>query len=283
MELVSVIVPTKDSSRYLARCLDSIQRQTYEPIEIIVVDNRSTDLTKEIAHRYTSLVFEWGPERSAQVNYGARRANGEYVYKVDSDFVLEPEVVASCVAKAHAGCDAVVVHNSPDVTVSWIARIRKFEVDMYKFDITHSSARFVRRQVFESVGGFNEHITAGEDYDFQNRLDIAGYRTGFVSPEALHLGEPTSFWAHMIKYFRYGSDFVVYSNRNPGLARRQLRFFRPVYLRHWRSFLNHPLLGAAFAAYNVCKYAFGSAGFAVGTIRRRATGGSSDATGTGGW
>ena len=144
--LVSVIIPTKNSANTLRDCLQSIKKQTYQNIEIIVVDNFSSDVTQSIAREYTSKVFEIGPERSAQVNYGVNKANGTYVYKVDSDFVLEPTVIEECIAKANEGYDAVVVHNSPDIRVSWIARIRKFEVDMYKYDITHSSARFVTKK-----------------------------------------------------------------------------------------------------------------------------------------
>jgi glycosyltransferase involved in cell wall biosynthesis len=188
--LVSVVVPTRNSSRFIDACLRSIQAQTYTPIEIVVVDNNSTDDTKKIAERYASKVLNRGPERSAQVNYGVENARGEYVYKVDSDFVLEPTVVSECVTRAKEGFDAVVVHNSPDVRIGWIARIRKFEVDMYKYDITHSSARFVRREVFREIDGFDSAITAGEDYDFQNKLNRAGYRTGFIEAEALHLGSP---------------------------------------------------------------------------------------------
>jgi GT2 family glycosyltransferase len=214
-------------------------------------------------------VFEWGPERSAQVNFGVRQATGEYVYKVDSDFVLEPTVVEECMREIASGMDAVIVHNSPDVRVSWIARVRKFEVDMYKYDITHSSARFVAKRVFLRVGGFDESITAGEDYDFQNRLNAGGYKTGFVSAEALHLGEPTSLREHMRKYFTYGKDFVAYAKRNREASRAQLGFVRKVYLRHWRDFARHPLRAGAFVAYNSCKFAFGGAGFLAGTIKNR--------------
>src|SRR5689334_8479224 len=141
---VSVIVPTYNSSATLIACLDSIKNQSYSgDIELIVVDNNSTDETKAIAKKYTDQVFNKGPERSAQVNYGVEKAGGEYVYKVDSDFILDEDVITQCVEEVSRGFDAIVVHNSPDVRVSWIARIRKFEVDMYKYDLVHSSARFV--------------------------------------------------------------------------------------------------------------------------------------------
>ncbi|MFM2415178.1 MAG: hypothetical protein RI911_871, partial [Candidatus Parcubacteria bacterium] len=188
--LVTVIVPTKNSEKFLEKCLASVRSQTYKNIELIVVDNFSIDATKSIAEKNGAVFFQQGPERSAQVNYGVANAKGKFIYKIDSDFALDPTVVAESVSKINEGYDAIVVHNSPDVTVSWIAKIRKFEVDMYKYDITHSSARFVKKDVYEAIGGFNSKITAGEDYDFQNKLNRNGYKTGFIDAEALHLGEP---------------------------------------------------------------------------------------------
>ncbi|HEX6258342.1 MAG TPA: glycosyltransferase [Candidatus Saccharimonadales bacterium] len=266
--LVSIIVPTLNSAGLLRQCLESVAAQTYKNIELIVVDNFSKDATQAIAKEYKARVFEQGPERSAQVNYGVTKAKGEYVYKIDSDFVLDPTVVAECVAKAQEGYDAVVVHNSPDVRVSWIARIRKFEVDMYKYDITHSSARFVLKSVYEAIGGFNSAITAGEDYDFQNKLNRAGYTTGFIEAEALHLGEPTSFWRHMKKYFDYGKDFVNYKQHNQEESKAQLGVMRSVYIKNWRQFVQHPLKGTGFLFYNFFKYLFGGLGLLNAKLTR---------------
>jgi len=262
--LVSIVVPTKNSAKYLADCLRSLRAQVYPNIEIIIVDNNSSDMTKTIAKEYTSKIFNFGPERSAQVNYGVSRARGEYVYKVDSDFVLDKEVVEQCVKKAKEGYDAVVVHNSPDVRISWIAKIRKFEVDMYKYDLTYSSARFVKKDIYEKIGGFNEKITAGEDYDFQNKLNREGYKTSFVHAEALHLGEPTSLWKHLKKYYWYGKDFVGYRRENQIESKKQLGFFRTVYFRHWKNFVYHPFLGAGFIFYTSAKFVFGGTGYLVG-------------------
>jgi glycosyltransferase involved in cell wall biosynthesis len=256
--LVSVIVPTRNSEQFLEACLRSIRAQSYPNVEVIVVDNHSTDSTPGIAVRFADQVLVWGPERSAQVNAGARRALGYFLYKVDSDFVLDTAVIEQCVDKALAGFDAVVVHNSPDTRAGWIGRIRKFEVDMYKYDLAHSSARFVRKDIFDCLGGFDETITAGEDYDFQNRLNDAGYRTGFVDAEALHLGEPTKLLPHLRKYHQYGREFAAFTERNPP---KQLHFLRRVYLRNWRVFLAHPMRGLGFAIYNVLKYSAGGSGY----------------------
>ena len=265
--LVSVIIPTKNSSKTLDVCLNSIKNQSYKDIEIIVVDNNSTDNTKEIARKYTDLVFNHGPERSAQVNHGVEKSQGMFVYKVDSDFLLDREVVRQCIDKAGGGYDAVVVHNSPDVRVSWIAKIRKFEVDMYKYDITHSSARFVKKNVYKKIGGFNEKITAGEDYDFQNKLNRAGYKTGYIEAEALHLGEPTNIWKHLMKYYEYGKDFVNYQKENKEESKKQIGFVRFIYFKNWKKFTTYPIMGTQFIIYFFFKFGFGGVGYLIGKFK----------------
>lgn len=269
---VSIIVPTKNSMQFLEQCLQSVKNQTYKNIEIIVVDNFSTDGTQDLARKYTDKVFEKGPERSAQVNYGVAKANGEYVYKIDSDFVLDKDVVKQCMEEIQKGFDAIVVHNSPDVRVSWIAKIRKFEVDMYKYDLTFSSARFLKKSVYEAIGGFNSAITAGEDFDFQNKLNRGGYKTGFIDAEALHLGEPTHLWKHLKKYYWYGKDFVNYKKENEKESKEQLNIIRPVYLRNWKKFIRHPILGFGFIVYSILKFGAGGMGYIHTTSRVKNTG-----------
>lgn len=268
--LVSVVVPTRNSSRFLAICLQSVRAQTYPHIELIVVDNNSTDDTVEIAGRYADVVCVAGPERSAQVNHGASISRGEYIYRVDSDFYLPPGVVAECVHHVQHSNAAVVVHNSPDPTVSWLARVRKFEVDMYKYSLAHSAARFVPREVFLALGGLRVDVTAGEDYDFQNRLLKSGIRCDFADSEAMHLDEPVSLLPLLRKYYQYGRDFPNYRCYNKQESRRQLAFFRREYLSNWLRFVKHPLLALLFLAYHAAKFAVGGAGYATTVVTRHA-------------
>ncbi|MCK5510897.1 glycosyltransferase [Candidatus Parcubacteria bacterium] len=266
--LVSIIVTTKDSSEFLDVCLKSIKKQTYKNIELIVVDNFSTDKTIEIAKKYTSKVFLKGHERSAQFNFGVEKSSGKFVYRVDSDFILDREVVQQCMDKINENFDAIVAHNSPDIRAGWIAKIRKFEVDMYKYDITHSAARFLKKEVFQKISGYNEKIIAGEDYDFQNKLNRANYKTGFISAEALHLGESKSFLEHLMKYYEYGKDFVNYKNENKEESKVQLKFIRGIYLKNWKKFIFHPIFGLGFIIYNFFKFGFGGLGYLIGRIKK---------------
>src|SRR5690349_16355755 len=100
--VVSLVVTTKNEAQVLERLLKSLKSQSYLDIEIIVVDNNSTDKTKEIALKYTNLVFSFGPERSSQRNFGAKKATGKYLLFLDADMELEKEVVAECVNLAKA-------------------------------------------------------------------------------------------------------------------------------------------------------------------------------------
>jgi len=266
--LVSVIITTKNSEETLDRCLKSIKNQTYKKIEIILVDNNSTDKTKQIARKYTKLVFNKGPERSAQRNLAIKKSKGDFVYIIDSDFVLESKVIEECVNKMKKGFDAIVVHNTPDESISWIAKTRKFETNMYKYNLDHSAARFFKKSVFLAIGGYNEKVIAGEDYDIQNKLNRKGYKTGFVDAEAIHLGEPKSFRKHMKKYYDYGKDFVNYRKDHKEESKTQLSFIRPVYKKNWKNFLFHPIKSIIFIFYHLCKFSFGGIGYLVGKVRK---------------
>src|SRR5256885_5349262 len=100
LPLISVIIPTKNSEQTLRECLSSVRAQTYRNFEIIVVDNFSSDSTVALAKQYADLVLQGGPERSSQVKLGVANSKGDFVYKIDSDFVLEPTVLEKAVKAA---------------------------------------------------------------------------------------------------------------------------------------------------------------------------------------
>ncbi len=83
--LVSIVIPTRNSSRTLPICLSSISRQTYGNIEIIVVDGYSTDDTVEIARRFGAYISMHRGERAMAKNLGLIMASGKYVLFLDSD------------------------------------------------------------------------------------------------------------------------------------------------------------------------------------------------------
>ncbi|MEX2055026.1 MAG: glycosyltransferase family A protein, partial [Candidatus Andersenbacteria bacterium] len=160
--LVSIIVPTKNSAQFLGRCLQSIKEQTYQNIELIVVDNSSTDATQEIARKYTDKVFTKGPERSAQRNLGAAQSKGKYLLFIDSDMEVSPQVVAACIEKISSAphIKAIIIPEESFGEGFW-AQCKKLEKSFYIGVDWMEAARFFDRIVFEEVKGYDERMISG--------------------------------------------------------------------------------------------------------------------------
>ena len=172
--LVSIIITTKNEEKNIENCIKSIVYQTYKYIEIIVIDNNSTDKTKEIAGKYTHLVYNKGPERSAQRNYGVRVSKGEYILYLDADMILAPFVVESCVNEIKIDAEVVGLYIKEVILGKGLwSKVRRFERSFY--DGTPIDAvRFVKKKIFLETNGFDESLSGPEDWDFNRRISILG-------------------------------------------------------------------------------------------------------------
>jgi glycosyltransferase involved in cell wall biosynthesis len=264
-DVVSLIIPAKNSAHTLEVVLESVKAQTYPHIELIVVDNHSTDNTVEIARRYTDNIIISGPERSPQGNIGAKAATGDWVYFIGSDFLLDPTIIEEAVETAHReNADAILTPNHSDPTVSRWARARAFERSMYVGDDTNVAARFIKRSLYLDMGGQDENLIAGEDYDFHARLLARGGKIAWVSATELHIGEPRTVGEVIRKHYFYGGDLRKYVNKHGKGVVMQLSPLRPAFARHWKKFFRHPLQTLNFVLYMVIKYAAGGAGWIFG-------------------
>ncbi len=266
--LVSIVIPTYNSERTLAKCLESIKNQTYENIDVIIVDKFSNDRTVEIGREYGARIFKIGAkERCEQMNFGARKAKGEYIYIVGSDFFLEPNVVEEAVEKCKKeNYDAICVTNTTDPTISFWAKVRKLECDCYADDELNVGAGFIRKDVFETVGGFDEELIAAEDYDLHNRLLKKAYKIGKTKSKEIHIGEPKTIGEIMRKYYYYGRTLEKFVNKNREKAVKQLSPIRPAFIRHWRKFVRQPILTSGFIIYQFVKYFSAGLGYLVGKL-----------------
>ena len=273
-DLVTVVVPTRNSARTIERCLRSIREQTHPAVELIVVDNHSGDSTPESAAAIADVVVEAGPERAAQRNIGAARARGSFLVFIDSDMELAPRVIAEAVAQAHQGADAVVIPEESFGEGFW-AHCKAVERSCYLHDETVESARFFTRRVFDQVGGFDEEIMAGgEDWDIHERVGRAGVRVGRTSEVIRHDEGRLRLSETMATKFYYGRGTGVYIRKHPELARRQVRVLRPAFVRHWRKLAREPTTAAGMLAMKVCELSAGAAGFLWSRIATRQGAGS---------
>ncbi len=190
--LVSVVISTKNEEKNIENCLNSIVFQTYpkENIEIIVVDNSSTDRTKEISQKYTDKVFNKGPERSTQRNFGMlEKSTGQYLMFLDADMILSPNVVEESVKKMESEEGLVGVYISEVVLgKSYFSKVRRFERSFYDGTVI-DGARFIKKSVFEKVGGFDEDLYAAEDWDLDKRLKKIGNLEVLENKESVDLSK----------------------------------------------------------------------------------------------
>lgn len=268
--LVSIVVPTYNSEKTLAKCLESIENQRYKDIEVIVVDKFSKDRTVEIAKKNGAKVCVINAkERSEQMNYGVKKAKGKYIYIVGSDFILDPIVVEEAVKKCEdEGYDAICVHNTSDPTVSFWSKVRKFERDMYKYDEINVAARFLRKDIFEEIGGYDGKLVAAEDYDFHNKLLKKRFKIGRIEPEEVHIGEPISLSEILRKYYYYGKTLGKFLDSNPERGKYQLNPIRPAFIKHWKEFFKSPSLTFGFVIYQFIRYLSAGLGYLVGKMRK---------------
>src|SRR6266705_1707369 len=189
--LVSVIIPTKNSERTIRRCLESVRAQTYRNFEIVVVDNFSSDSTVRIAKEYADIVLLAGPERTSQVKLGAAKSKGDFIYKIDSDFVLEPSVLEKAVKVAvDQKAVGVVIPNLSYPKISFWSEVRYFERLSYVGSKQIEAARFIRHDVYDIVGGHDGTLVAFEEYDPHNTASKLGKIVRVEDASEWHIGEP---------------------------------------------------------------------------------------------
>jgi glycosyltransferase involved in cell wall biosynthesis len=222
---VSFIVPTRNSAAWIEGCLSSVRNQDYEDVELVVVDNASTDETVEIARGHTRNVFVAGPERSAQRNNGAKEATGDFLVFLDSDMTVDPGLASEVAGRFRSdrSLSALVIPEDATGEGFW-ARCRVLEKRIYIGDSTVEAARAFRRSEFDRLHGYDEALTGPEDWDLAERLVDGGGKIGRVDARVTHNEGHLSLQRHLKKKIYYGRSFAQYIRKNPrGAGRRALR------------------------------------------------------------
>ena len=269
---VSVIVPTKNSSATLESCLRSIQKQTYNDIEVIVVDNFSTDDTQKIAKKYTKKVYSKGPERSAQRNYAVDQASGYYVCIIDSDMELDPKVIEECVDTMKSNdnfAGAIIPEES--FGIGFWAQCKKLERSFYIGIPYMEAARFFRKEDFLNAGGYDKNMVSGEDWDLSQRIGKNG-KLKSIKSFIYHNEGKISLFNTIKKKMYYSKEFAKYTNKTSStenvksqtnlIGRYALFFSKP------KKLFRNPILGIGMLFMKTCEFGFGGIGFIIARSKK---------------
>lgn len=271
MKLVSIIITTKNEEKNLERLLRSIDSQRYKKIETIVVDNNSSDKTTKIASKYTKKVFNKGPERSAQRNFGVKKARGMYVLILDADMELGRNVVRQCVEKIGSSkkIGTITIPEIPVAKTFW-EKVKKHEREFYNLDGDSDieAARFFQKKLFNKVGGYDLEITGPEDWDLPERIHKLGYENARIKAKIKHYEKVPSLWSLMKKKYYYGLKAHVYFEKHDVelVSAKTIYFLRPVFYKHWKKLLSKPLLSSAMLLMLISEQIAGGLGFLKGKI-----------------
>ncbi len=218
--LVSVVIPVYNEAATLMRTVESLQDQTYRPLEILLVDDGSDDATpwvcREVRERFPNVrVFRMVERegKSPALNLGAREARGDVLVFVDSDTTFDRDAVARVVRRLRdprVGCVAgnVRVRNPRDNLLTELQNLeygfaiavgRRIRAAAGTLPIVSGAFGAFRREAFEAVGGFDPG--PGNDSDLTAKFRKLGLRVDFAADAVCMTQAPTR-WAALVRQRR---------------------------------------------------------------------------------
>lgn len=269
---LSVVITTRNEAANIANCIHAFDAVRDE-VEVIVVDNASTDDTKKIAADLGATVLDKGPERCAQRNLGWQMAKAEWVIVLDADMILPQETIKEMLGIAGRGQDLgrKTEDGRPDLVSKvssplayWIPEIRtgsgirvkarNFERSFY--DGTCIDAlRLFHKSILEKTGGYDESLIAGgEDWELDIRILETGAKCAILKNHLVHNEKQLTLKRMLEKKAYYSKSMTAYQAKwrgHPALKKQfglVYRFFGVFVERgKWKRLLRHPVL--AFVMY----------------------------------
>lgn len=180
--LVSIIIPCYNVNNYIEECLESVYCQTYQNLEVICVDNNSTDNTLEILEKlketYNNLIILSEPKlgASAARNKGLVQAKGEWVQFLDADDLLLPSKIKHQLELLNENNFPVpfVAANTYLRNLEGKDREKEVEEDVWKAlfytKLGNTCANLFHKESLLSVGAWNEDLGSSQEYDLMFRL-----------------------------------------------------------------------------------------------------------------
>jgi glycosyltransferase involved in cell wall biosynthesis len=251
-ELISVIIPCYNQAQFLDEAIESALAQSYRRVEVIVVDDGSTDDTATVAARYPDVRYIHQANRglAAARNTGIRHSRGGYLAFLDADDLLLPTALARGWDWLRAHPDHAFVSGHYRFRcaggVRLAPRLHPAESDPYgamlrRNHITMHGSVLYRRAAIIDVDGFDSSLRACEDYDLYLRLARLfpfGRHNGVVAEYRQHGANMTRDAALMLK----SAEAVLWKQRAYVLDHPHYRRAYAIGLRFWRDLYGAQLM-----------------------------------------
>lgn len=193
----SIIIPTLNEELYLGKLLNCLVGQTYKDFEVIVVDGKSEDKTREVALEFKNRLdirFIESDERNVgyQRNLGVKNSRCDEIFFLDADGIIAPDFIKKV--------NKYIVSRKPDMLTAWISPISKNLIDhgmFFAYNVFSSSVLknsrpagngafcYMKKSVFEILGGFDTKLAYAEDTDLIVRAYNKGYKYEIIRDPVL--------------------------------------------------------------------------------------------------
>lgn len=173
--LVSVVIPVYNAGPYIGEAIESIISQSYKPIEILIIDDGSSDSSAEVLKTFKNIRYvhqaHGGPSKAR--NLGISLALGKFVAFHDADDICMPNRVTEQMGVLLSDATIEVVYSRIQNFIDVNAEVPRFfkTNELMKPRMGFISSALMRKTVFEKVGLFNEGIKIGEDIDWMVRAE----------------------------------------------------------------------------------------------------------------
>lgn len=227
-ELISVIIPVYNGEKYIKKCLESVINQTYNNIEIIVVDDGSTDKTSEIIKKIANKdkrivhIKSMNHGVSTARNLGIKKAKGEYLTFVDSDDTIQSNYVAylyeiiknnDCEIALTRYPNKIIenheyaIDNKNDDAIVLNGILAAKEMLSYKIVISSWNKMYKRKMITDNKIFFNKELSYGEGFDFVIRAFLVSKNIALSNKKIYNyrVDNPNSVMTHYKEKLVIGS------------------------------------------------------------------------------
>ena len=194
----SIIIPTLNEERYIGDLLKCLSTQTFRNFEVLIIDAKSRDKTKDVVLKYEeslNIRFIESPKKSIsyQRNLGAKLSSYDDLIFFDADVTIEPQFINKVMEH--------IKKNNPDLLCCWFNPISKRVDDKFYFQMTNSyleavkkisprgggAFMYIKKKPFFNIGGFPEDIVLGEDYELVRRMNKEGYKYSLIKDPRINV------------------------------------------------------------------------------------------------
>lgn len=215
--IISIIIPTFNSEKYLPTLLSSIKKQKHGKLEIIIADNNSRDNTVSIAKTFEAVVISvngTAPRVCEQRNEGAKIAKGEYLLFLDHDMELSSNffnVFTNTIDKSHI--DAWYIPEKIVTKSKILSVARNFEAKFVK-DTVISAARLIKKDIFVKTNGYDNVLSGGPaDWDLDIQLKLQNAKFATFKSFLYHHEENLTLWSYIFKKTKYIKGEEIYKRK----------------------------------------------------------------------